>query len=152
MLLARKKKTQSGHRASATRLVNQATTAMDEENVDADRLSTIQRLLATKVKTLESLDKELADLVPENELEDEIQNSDEYMENVYGILDKLSKILERAAMTNFVATTAAVQPATTAPPRAAAPAVAVSNVPTATSTIPLASSVTTPATTVHLLL
>ena len=64
-LLARKKRTLSGHRASTSRFVNQATTALGED-VDTDQLSLINRML---VETLRVLDSELADLVPDDELE-----------------------------------------------------------------------------------
>ena len=50
-LLARKRKTRAGHRASATHLVNQATTVMGEEEVDTDQLSLIKQMLIEKVKT-----------------------------------------------------------------------------------------------------
>ena len=112
-LLARKKKTRSGHRASTTRLVNQATTAMGED-IDADRLSMIQRSLAAKVKTLESLDEELSKLVPDDELEEEIQNTDEYMENVHAVVAKLNKMLRVSTTSELASTTGTVQSTTTA--------------------------------------
>ena len=100
-LLARKKKTRSGHRASTTRLVNQAVTAMGAEDVDTDQLSLIKQMLVEKMETLKVLDGELAELVPDEELEEEIQRADEYKERVYGVLAKLNK---------------AVGPITTPPP------------------------------------
>ena len=92
-LLARKKKTRSGHRASTTRLVNQAATAMGAEDVDTDELSLIKQMLVEKMETLKVLDGELAELVPDEELEEEIQRADEYKERVYGVLAKLNKAL-----------------------------------------------------------
>ena len=58
-MLARKK-TRSGHRASTTRLVNQAATAMGAEDVDTDQLSLIKQMLFEKVENLKVLDGELA--------------------------------------------------------------------------------------------
>ena len=92
-LLARKKKTRSGHRASTTRLVNQAATAMGAEDIDTDELSLIKQMLVEKMETLKVLDGELAELVPDEELEEEIQRADEYKEKVYGVLAKLNKAL-----------------------------------------------------------
>ena len=68
-LLARKK-TRSGHRASTTRFVNQAATAMEAEDVDTDQLSLIRQMLVEKVETLKVLDGEMSELVPDEELEE----------------------------------------------------------------------------------
>lgn len=45
-------------------------------------------MLVEKVETLKVLDRDLADLVPVNELE-EIQHTDEYKQKIYGVLAKL---------------------------------------------------------------
>ena len=92
VLLARKKKTRSGHRASTTRLIHQAMAAM-EEDVDTDQLSLTKQMIVEKVETLKVLDGELAELVPDDDLEEEIQRIDEYKEKVYGVLAKLNKAL-----------------------------------------------------------
>ena len=91
-LLTRKKRTRSGHRASTSRFVNQATTALEESDVDTDQLSLTNRMLVEKIETLKALDSEFADLVPDDELEEEIQRADEYKE-VYGVMAKLKKAL-----------------------------------------------------------
>ena len=70
VLLARKKRTRSGHRASTIHLVNRATIAMETENTD--ELSLIKQMLVEKVETLKLLDGEMAELVPDQELEEEI--------------------------------------------------------------------------------
>ena len=50
-LLTRKKKIRVCHRASTTRLINQATTAMGGEEVDTDQLPLIKQMLIEKVET-----------------------------------------------------------------------------------------------------
>ena len=50
-------------------------------------------MLIEKVETLKVLDGEMAELVPEEELEEEIQRADQYKERVYGVLAKLNKAL-----------------------------------------------------------
>lgn len=92
-LLARKKRSRTGHRASATRLMNQATTALGADERDVDQLKLTRQMLETKVKTLKSLDEEIAELVPDEELEDEIQQADQQIERVYGVLTRLNKVL-----------------------------------------------------------
>ena len=119
-LLARKKRTRSGHRASATRLVNQATTAMGAEDVDTDQLSLIRQMLVEKVETLKILDSEMAEFVPDDEVEEEIQCFDEYKEKVYGVLAKLNKALTptTAPTPTTVARTEPPPPAGHLPPAA----------------------------------
>ena len=112
-LLARKKRTRSGHRASTSRFVNQATTALEESDVDTDQLSLINRMLVEKIETLKVLDSELADLVPDDELEEEIQRADEYKEKVYGIMAKLKKALGTSPASTAGRT---VTPPSTEPP------------------------------------
>ena len=88
-----KKKTRSGYRPSTTRLVHQTATTMEAEEVDTDQLSLIKQMLIEKMETLKVLDGELAETVPDEELEKEIQLADEYKERVYGVLAKLNKTL-----------------------------------------------------------
>ena len=119
-LLTRKKRTRSGHRASATCLVNQAMTAMGAEDVDTDQLSLIRQMLVEKVETLKILDSEMAQLVPDDEVEEEIQCVDEYKEKVYGVLAKLNKALTpiTAPTPTTVARTEPPPPAGHLPPAA----------------------------------
>ena len=81
------------HESSTTCLVNQAATAMEAEDIDTDQLLLTRQMLVEKVETLKVLDGEMAELVPEEELEEEIQRADEYKERVYGVLAKLNKAL-----------------------------------------------------------
>ena len=46
------------------------------------------QMLAEKMETLKVLDGELADLVPDGELKEEIQHADEYKERVMAKLKK----------------------------------------------------------------
>lgn len=91
--LVRKKRSRAGHRASATRILDQATAALEAEDVDADRLTMLKMMLDEKRETLKTLDSEVAELVPDEELENEIHRVDEYKERIYGVLTKLNKAL-----------------------------------------------------------
>ena len=73
--------------------MNQATTALEADEKDADQLRLTKQMLEEKVKTLKSLDEEIAELVPDEELEDEIQQADQQIERIYGVLTKLNKAL-----------------------------------------------------------
>ena len=96
-LLARKKRSRAGHRASATRIVDQAMGALDSEPVDIDQLTMLKMMLDEKKEILSRLDSEVAELVPDEELENEIHRIDKYKEQIYGVLTKLNKALVPAA-------------------------------------------------------
>ena len=91
--LKRKKNARGGHRASTTRLVNEATTALEADHIDMDQLALSKQMLSQKVETLKALDSEMLELVPDEELEDEIQHADAYLEKVYAVLAKVNKAL-----------------------------------------------------------
>ena len=95
-LLARKKKVRAGHKASTTRLTARAMTALEAENIDVDQLSLIQRRITEKREVLKNLDSEMAELVPDDELEEEIQQADEFLDRIYEVLAKLDKALDPA--------------------------------------------------------
>lgn len=115
-LFARKKRSRAGHRASTTRILDQATTAMGADPLDTGRLSLLKRMLDEKMETLRDLDSELADLVPEEELEAEIQHTDEYKEKVYDVLAKLDNALLTTATVTPHRDTTGGTPATAPPP------------------------------------
>ena len=72
-------------------------------------------MIEEKVATLKALDSELIELVPEEDLEAEIQQADEHLERMYGVLAKLEKAL-RPSTTPTPAVRARTEPA--ARPRA----------------------------------
>ena len=82
--------------AIGRRLVNQATTIMGGKEVDTDQLSFIKQMFIEKVETERILDGEMADIVPDDELEAEIQGANEYKERLYSVLAlaKVKKALE----------------------------------------------------------
>ena len=92
-LLQRKKKERAGHQGATTRLTNQIATAVEDDPIDADQLQINRQLLTEKLETFKVLDAELVNLVPEDDLEDEILVVDEYKEKIYGALAKLEKAL-----------------------------------------------------------
>lgn len=64
-----------------------------------DQLSFLRQRIAEKLDFLKSLDNELAELVPDDELEEEILQADEYLERIYEVLAKLDKALRPASST-----------------------------------------------------
>lgn len=91
--LARKKKVRAAHRTSATRLLGQADALIATTPVNADELTLLQTNLSAKLTTLETLNKEIVELVPEDQLEEEIGRADEYSEKMQRTLLLISKAL-----------------------------------------------------------
>ena len=92
--LARKKNVRGAHRASATRLMNQADTLLAATPMDADDVALLQTTLSAKLKTLEILNAEIEELTPEAQLEDEIGRADEYSEKIQRTLLLIRKALK----------------------------------------------------------
>ena len=87
--LPRKKKIRAGHRASETRLLNQIDAILGDTHPDSDRLALLK--LKEKLETLKLLVSEIVELTPEEGLVKEIEQADEYKENVYRALTGIDK-------------------------------------------------------------
>jgi hypothetical protein len=92
--LTQKKKVRAAHRTSVTRLLGQADALIDATPVNADELALLQTNLSTKLTTLETLNKEIVEIIPEVQLEDEIGRADEYSERIQRSLLRISKALK----------------------------------------------------------
>ena len=86
-----RKKIRAGHRASATRLLNQIDAALGEGPPNPDDLTLLKMSLKEKLDTLKSLDSEILGLIPEEQLGKEIEQADEYKESVYRALTRLDR-------------------------------------------------------------
>lgn len=111
-----RKKIRAGHRASATRLLNQIDAALGEDLPNADHLTLLKMSLKEKLDTLRSLDSEIVELIPEEELVKEIEQADEYKENVYLALTEINKAQTVTSATS-VATPASGLLTSSTPPR-----------------------------------
>jgi hypothetical protein len=89
--LPRKKKIHAGHRASETRLLNQIDAILGDTHPDSDRLALLKLSLKEKLETLKLLVSEIVELTPEEGLVKEIEQADEYKENVYRALTGIDK-------------------------------------------------------------
>ena len=84
----RKRRIRAGHKASATRTLGQLAVALGETPPNPDRLSLLKQTLEQKLDTLKGLDTELT---PEETLDDEIQQVDEYQERIYEALTRIKR-------------------------------------------------------------
>ena len=87
----RKKRARAGHRGTVTRLCNETIAEVHKDPIDTDQLLINKRLLNEKLEVLRVLDGELADMLPEDDLEEEILTVDEYKQKIYRALAQIEK-------------------------------------------------------------
>ena len=87
--LIRKRRIRGGHRGSATRTMSAIDALVGEEEPDAIRLAQLKLSLEEKLNTLTRLDSEILDITEDDNVEDEIQEADEFKERVYGAIVRL---------------------------------------------------------------
>lgn len=114
--LTRKKRIRSGHRASATRILGQITTSLAGTPPDIDRLSMLKLTLEEKLDVLKGFDAEITELTPEDSLDDEIQQSDEYKERIYEALSRINRAMKTTTAPSMVPTIPTTAEVRTPPP------------------------------------
>lgn len=62
-------------------------------------------MLEVKIKTLKELDSEIVELVDDNDLDDESQQSDDYKERMYDALTKIDQAINSLTLENPLSTT-----------------------------------------------
>jgi len=68
--------------------------------LDVPKLKQKERLLKTKIEVLAKLDKEILISAPEEELEEEVQQADEYVENIELAVSQISEFLAKLESTD----------------------------------------------------
>lgn len=89
--LAKKKRIRAGHRASATRILNQIEGLLADTALDTSRLLPLKLSLSEKLETLKVLDGEVQDLVDEGGLVADIEQADSFKEDIYAAIVKIDK-------------------------------------------------------------
>ena len=97
--LARRRRIRAGHKASATRILGQITSALTETPPDTGRLTLLKLTLSEKLETLKGLDAEIMEITPKEGLDDEIGRSDEFKERLYDALTRINKKISPALPT-----------------------------------------------------
>ena len=92
---AHKKRVRGGHRTSATKMIRKVEELLAPETKDYRQLAKIRLSLQEKVSVLKRLDTEVVDLVAEDEVADEIDKADTYMEDVYDVMAKLEELFQK---------------------------------------------------------
>ena len=110
--LPRKKQIWAGHRASATRILNQIDGTLAAATPDNAKLSQLKLSLQEKLETLKRLDNEIMELTPEDGLVEEIEQADSYKEGVYIAMINIEKHMSTPTATP----SPAAETRTTTPP------------------------------------
>jgi hypothetical protein len=90
--LAYKKRIRGGHRGSATKMIEEL---LAKDGLDLAH-ATAWLSLQEKVSVLKQLDSEVVDLVGEDEVADEIEQADTYMEDVYATMAKSDQLASKS--------------------------------------------------------
>ena len=90
--LSRRKNVRGGHRASATKMVRKVQELLALDPPDQSQLARIKLSLQEKMSILKQLDSEVVNLVKEEEIADEIERADAYMEDIYDTMAKLEQL------------------------------------------------------------
>ena len=106
---AHKKGVRGGHRASATKMIRKAEELLARDPTDYPQLAKIRLSLQEKVSVLKKLDAEIVDLVKEDEVADEIERADAYMEDVYDMMAKLEEVSKKNSLGSTAGTPTAVR-------------------------------------------
>ena len=94
--LSGKKHVCAGHWASATRMINKASSLLEDESPNLMTLSQLKLSLQEKLDVLKHLDEEILELVDEDSVADEIEQSDGFKEQVYAIMVRVDSCGRRS--------------------------------------------------------
>ena len=94
--LSRRKRIRAGQRASATKAIGRAEDLLSSAEPHVDKLSQLKFMLCEKLDVLNRLDGEILDMVEEEAMADEIDNSDGFKEGVYTVMVRIERALTPA--------------------------------------------------------
>ena len=89
--LTRKKRVRAGNRGSAFHMIAKVDELLAEESPNASRLSQLKMSLQEKLDVLKQLDGEMLELVDEEGLAEDIEQSDEFKERTYAAVIRIEE-------------------------------------------------------------
>jgi len=104
MDLSRRKNVRGRHRAFTT-MMRKAEELLGLDGISTSQLAKVRLGLQQKVSTLEQRDAEVVDLVKDDDVVEEIERVDIYMEDIYDVIAKLEKLLQKGSTSAPSATT-----------------------------------------------
>eukprot|EP00795_Rhopilema_esculentum_P006856 gene6856-12454_t len=87
--VSKRKRVRAGYRAYVTKLITDAKTLSDEEPFAEVRADQLKFLLKERVTLLRKIDEEIFDLIPEDEIEREVIESEEIQSHIYSVIFEL---------------------------------------------------------------
>jgi len=100
--LSRKKRVRAGHRASATKIIGKIEDVLAVDPPNVERLSQLKLTLTEKLGVLKLLDAEVLDMMEEELLVEEIEQSDEFREGIHTAMVRLERALAPPPLTPSV--------------------------------------------------
>ena len=79
-------------------MVHKAQELLSQESMNYAQLAKTRLSLQEKIGVLKTLDAEIVDLVKEEEVREEIERADQYMEDLYDVLAKMEEALHRNSL------------------------------------------------------
>ena len=93
--LSRKKKVRAAHRASITHMIDQVQEMLSsEEGLNAAKLKQRKQALQAKTELLNKLDEEIVEMVPEDGLDEEVEQADLVRERIELAIIELNGALD----------------------------------------------------------
>lgn len=90
--LGHRKRVRGGHRASATKMMRKAEELLSREEPNLAELAKLKLSLQEKLVVLKTLDTDIVHHVKEDDIAEEIEETDTYMEDVYATMAKLDQL------------------------------------------------------------
>ena len=89
--LVKKSQQRAGHKGAATKTLRKIEEAFKKDPIEKEALSVLKITLSEKLDTIKALDTEILDLLDkDDEIATEIEKSDDYKEEIYMVIGRIS--------------------------------------------------------------
>ena len=93
--LAKKKRITGGHKASATKIMQQISEHVRSETSDETKLACLKRALNEKFTTIKALDDEISGLIEDESVVEDIDTADQFKETSFNSLFSIDHLMEK---------------------------------------------------------
>ena len=91
--LGRKKRVRAGHRAAAMKIIRRSEELLSETTLDKNKLTKLKMALAEKMEVLKLLDAEVLDMVEDDAIAGEIEQTDNIKESEHVAMIRIERAL-----------------------------------------------------------
>ena len=93
--LAKKKRIRGGHKASATKIMQQISELTSASTPEETKLASLKRALNDKLTILKGLDEEISGMIEDDTVVDDIDAADQFKQTIYDSLLSIDCLMER---------------------------------------------------------